>query len=92
MAANASPLATLIANTAKGNRRRAASGSVCSNTSAYPRTTVERGRPGRSTSISSVNKPVLKPAATSASALSNNQDLAGSRRDPPAPLARSFMR
>jgi hypothetical protein len=35
---------------------------------------------------------VLKPAATSASALSNNQDLAGSRRDPPAPLARSFMR
>jgi hypothetical protein len=31
---------------------------------------------------------VLRPAATSASTLSNNQALAGSRRDP---LARSFM-
>jgi hypothetical protein len=38
--------------------------------------------------MKSVNMSVLTAAAASASPLSNNQALAGSRRDP---LARSFM-
>ena len=37
---------------------------------------------------SKTKKAVLKPAATNASPLSNNQALAGSHRDP---MARSFM-
>ena len=45
-----------------------------------------RGRPLPTSS--KTKKAVLKPAATSASPLSNNQALAGSRRDP---MARSFM-
>jgi hypothetical protein len=45
-----------------------------------------RGRPQPTNS--ETNKAVAKPAATSASALSNTQALAGSRRDP---LARCFM-
>jgi hypothetical protein len=75
--ANASPLATHVASTAKGNRRRAASGKVCSNASAYPKASVPRGRPQPT---SSTKKIVLTPAATSASPLSNTQALAGSRR------------
>jgi hypothetical protein len=87
-AATASPLATLIPSTAPGNRRRAASGKVCSNASTYATASVPRGRPPPTGPSSKTNRAVLKPAATSASPLSNNQALAGSRRDP---LARCFM-
>jgi hypothetical protein len=47
---------------------------------------MSRGRPLPTSS--KTKKPVPNPAATSASPQSNNQALAGSRRDPPA---RSFM-
>ena len=43
--AKASPLATLRPSTVPGNRRRATSGKVCSNASAYPRASVPCGRP-----------------------------------------------
>jgi hypothetical protein len=86
--ANASPLATHVASTAKGNRRRAASGKVCSNASAYPNASMPRGGVGWAVFMKSVNMSVLTPAAASASPLSNTQALAGSRRDPPA---HSFM-
>ena len=39
------PLATPRASTAPGNRRRAASGKVCTNASAYPKARMPRGRP-----------------------------------------------
>jgi hypothetical protein len=59
---------------------------VCTNASAYPKASRPRGRPLPTSS--KTKKAVLKPAATSASPLSNNQALAGSRRDP---MAHSFM-
>jgi hypothetical protein len=49
---------------------------------------VPRGKPPPTGPFSKTNKDVLKPAATSASPLSNNQALTGSRHHP---LARSFM-
>jgi hypothetical protein len=47
-----------------------------------------RGGVGWALFMKSVNMSVLTPAAASASPPSNNQALAGSRRDPPA---HSFM-
>jgi hypothetical protein len=81
-AANANPLATTRASTVPGNRRRATSGKVCSNTSAHPKTNLPRGRPR--SGGSNTYPTAGRLAATSASALSNTQALAGSRRDPPA--------
>ena len=89
-AANANPLATQRASTVPGNRRRAASGNVCTNTSAQPKASMPTGTPlptGTETNIGT-KRAVAKPAATNANALSNTQALVGSRRDP---LARSFM-
>jgi hypothetical protein len=57
---------------------------VCSNTSPYPKANLPRGRP----LPTGMETNGAKPAATSASMLSNTQALAGSRRDP---LARCFM-
>ena len=76
------------ASTVPGNRRRAASGKVYTNASAYPNASMPRGGVGWAVFMKSVNMTVLRPAAASASPLSNNQSLAGSCRDP---LAHSFM-
>src|SRR5215213_1327266 len=84
-ATNATPLATVVANTAKGNRRRAARGRVCSNTSPQPKTNIPRGRPW--TAGWKMKKAVLKPAAARASALSNHHGLARSRRNHRATLS-----
>jgi hypothetical protein len=86
MAANASPLATLVASTATGNRRRAASGRVCSRASAYPRTTTPLASPLRDSS--DANRLTLRAAAAAARTLSNTFGLA---RAGGGRLARSCM-
>jgi hypothetical protein len=58
--------------------RRAANGKVCGNTSPDPKANLPRGGP-LPTGIET-SRAVAKPAATSASPLSNTHELAGSRR------------
>jgi hypothetical protein len=66
------------ARTAPRNPRRPANGKVCGNTIPYPKANLPRGGP-LPTGIET-SRAVAKPAATSASPLSNTHELAGSRR------------
>jgi hypothetical protein len=64
------------ASTAPRNPRRLANGKVCGNTSPDPKANLPRGGP-LPTGIET-SRVIAKPAATSASPLSNTHELAGS--------------